>query len=395
MSHHAFNQRLDDSLRQLEAVHQRRMRRGVEAISTTECIVDGRTCISFATNDYLGLTRHPAVVAAFAAVAATHFGAGASALIAGRSPFHIRLEEVLAKFEATQSALLFPSGFAANMGTLTSLIGARDAVFCDRDNHASLIDGCRASAGKLLIYDRRDLAKLSDSVARRREEFEATFIVTDSVFSMDGTLADLPQLCDLADRFDATLIVDEAHGTGVFGPTGRGVCELQAVEDRIPVKIGTLSKAIGGLGGFVAGSTTLCEWLWNSARSQFFSTALPPAVCAAATAALQVITDEPQRRWTLATRSSFARQLLLEAGLELIPAPAESPIIGVLLRDDDLVVRVSQRMMAQGFFVPAVRPPTVAAGTARLRMSLCCDHNDDQIRSAVYQLREVVQSERR
>ncbi|HQX49909.1 MAG TPA: 8-amino-7-oxononanoate synthase [Planctomycetaceae bacterium] len=395
MSNDSFQQRLETSLRKLESVHQRRMRRSVEVVSTTECIVDGRHCISFATNDYLGLTRHSSVVAAFAAAAAKQAGAGASALIAGRSPFHMRLEEAIAKFEATQSALLFPSGFAANMGTLTSLIGERDAVFCDRDNHASLIDGCRASAGRLLIYDRRELSKLGDSIARRRQDFDATFIVTDSVFSMDGTLADLPQLCDVADRFDATLIVDEAHGTGVFGATGRGVCELQAVEDRVPVKIGTLSKAIGGLGGFVTGSNTLCEWLWNSARSQFFSTALPPAVCAAAEAALQVIADEPQRRATLAAQSMFARQLLMEAEMELIPAPAESPIIGVLLRDDDLVVRVSQRMMVAGFFIPAVRPPTVAAGTARLRMSLSCDHDEDQIRSAVYQLREVVQSERR
>lgn len=396
MSHdHTLHQRLKSALLKLESAHQRRVRRCVEAISSTESRVDGKICVSFATNDYLGLTRHPAVLSAFADVAALQAGAGASALIAGRSPWHVRLEEALAKFKETESALLFPSGFAANMGTLTSLIGARDAVFCDRDNHASLIDGCRASAGKLLIYDRQDLAKLSTSIARRRKDFEAVFIVTDSVFSMDGTLADLPQLCDIADRCDATMIVDEAHGTGVFGTTGRGVCELQGVEDRIPVKIGTLSKAIGGQGGFVAGSETLCEWLWNSARSQFFSTALLPAVCAAATAALQVITDEPQRRQTLAVRSTFARELLLESGLETLPAPSESPIIGVLLRDDDLVVQVSQQMLAAGFFIPPVRPPTVTAGTSRLRMSLCCDHTENQIRSVVYQLREVLKSARR
>ena len=393
--HDALHQRLTASLQHLESVHQRRTRRCVEAGSTTECILDGQRCVSFATNDYLGLTRHPKVVAAFVAVAATQAGAGASGLIAGRSPYHARLEEALAEFEGTESALLFPSGFAANVGTLTSLIGSHDAVFCDRENHASLIDGCRVSAGKFFVYDRTELERLCESIERRRNDYDAVFIVTDTVFSMDGTLADLPQLCDIADRFGATVIVDEAHGTGVFGVTGRGVCELQQVQDRITMKIGTLSKAIGGLGGFVAGSTTLCEWLWNTARSQFFSTALPPAVCAAATAAVQVITDEPGRRRTLAAQSVFARQLLREAELDVINAPPESPIVAVLLRDDELAVRVSRQMTTNGYFIPAVRPPTVATGTSRLRMSLCCEHSEEQIRSAVYQLRDVVHSERR
>lgn len=390
-----MHQRLADSLQQLEAVNQRRARRCVEAVSTTECIVDGQRCVTFATNDYLGLTRHPSVIAAFAHVAAQQAGAGASGLIAGRSPHHVCLERALADFESTESALLFPSGFAANTGTLSSLIGAKDAVFCDRENHASLIDGCRASAGKLFVYDRAELDRLTESIRRRRGDYDAVFIVTDSVFSMDGTLADLPQLCDIADRLGATVIVDEAHGTGVFGATGRGVCELQHVEHRIFVRIGTLSKAIGGLGGFVAGSAALCEWLWNTARSQFFSTALPPAVCAAAAAALQAITHEPERRLGLAARSLLARRLLHETGLDVIAAPNASPIIAVLLRDDDFAVRVSRQMMTKGVFVPAVRPPTVASGTSRLRMSICCDHSEDQIRSAVYQLRDVVDSERR
>lgn len=391
----AFNLRLFNSLQTLESVDQRRIRRCVEAVSTTECIVDGHRCVSFATNDYLGLTRHPDIVAAFAEMAAKQVGAGASSLIAGRSPHHVRLEEILAEFESSESAILFPSGFAANIGTLSSLTGSTDAVFCDRENHASLIDGCRASAGKFFVYDRTELDRLAESVERRRSDYDAVFIVTDTVFSMDGTLADLPNLCDIAERFNVTMIVDEAHGTGVFGATGRGVCELQNVGHRIAVKIGTLSKAIGGLGGFVAGSATLCEWLWNSARSQFFSTALPPAVCAAATAGLRVMSDEPERRLRLGERSRFARQLLLENELEPVAAPCESPIIAVLLRDAELAVRVSRKMAAHGVFIPAVRPPTVATGTSRLRMSMCCDHSEDQIRSAVYQLRDVVKSERR
>jgi 8-amino-7-oxononanoate synthase len=382
-------------LQQLDQTSQRRIRRTVEFVSSTECLVDGRLCTSFGTNDYLGLSRHSRVISAFAAAAVNQFGAGASALIAGRSPAYVKLEEAIAAFESTEAATLFPSGFAANTGTLTSLIGTGDAVFCDRENHASLIDGCRASAGKFFVYNRDNLPGLHRSIQRRRHEFSDVFIATDSVFSMDGMTADLPQLCDIADRFDARLIVDEAHGTGVFGASGRGVCELQQVEHRVSVRIGTLSKAIGGLGGFVAGSETLCEWLWNTARSQFFSTALPPAVCAAATEALQVIRDEPQRLRTLAARSTFARQEMVEAGLSLMPVQIPGPIIAVLLGDNALAGRVNQRLLRRGVFVPAVRPPTVPAGTARLRFAICCDHSEEQIRAAVYQLRDVLHSEQR
>lgn len=397
MTSDSFNERIRSALARLTASHRGRIRRCVEMISTTECLVDGHRCISFATNDYLGLTRHPRILAAFAEAASQQAGAGASALIAGRSKQNAELEKSLAAFEGTESAILFPSGYAANTGAITTLVGLNDAVFCDRDNHASLIDGCRHSAGKFFVYDRMDLERLTESIAKRRKDFEHTFIVTDSVFSMDGTLAPLPQLCDIAEKFDSTVIVDEAHGTGVFGADGRGVCELQNVQHRVAVKIGTLSKAIGGLGGFVAGSETLCEWLWNNSRSQFFSTALPPAVTAAAAESLRVIVEEPERRSRLASAAIFARQTLQECGLTVLfdqNSPESSPIIAVLIGDDDLAVRVSRRMLEMGFFVPAVRPPTVAPGTARLRISVCCDHSMEMIRQAVYQLRDVLKSER-
>jgi 8-amino-7-oxononanoate synthase len=397
MSSDSFNERIRSALNRLTLTHRRRVRRCVEMISTTECLVDGHQCISFATNDYLGLTRHPRVLAAFAQTATLQAGAGASALIAGRSKQNAELEKALATFEGTESAILFPSGYAANTGAITTLVGLNDAVFCDRDNHASLIDGCRHSAGKFFVYDRMELERLSESIAKRRKDFEHTFIVTDSVFSMDGTLAPLPQLCDIAEHFDSTVIVDEAHGTGVFGVEGRGVCELQNVQDRVAVKIGTLSKTIGGLGGFVAGSESLCEWLWNNSRSQFFSTALPPAVTAAAAESLRVIVEEPERRSRLAAAAIFARQTLQECELTVLfdqTSPPSSPIIAVLIGDDNLAVRVSRRMLESGFFVPAVRPPTVAPGTARLRISVCCDHTLEMIRQVVYQLRDVLKSER-
>lgn len=389
--------RIEASLKQLSEAHRLRERRCADGVSTTEYILDGRPCVSFATNDYLGLTRHPKVLQAFAHAAAEQYGAGASALIAGRSSLHQQLETRVAEFESTESAVLFPSGYAANYGTLTSLIGGQDAVFCDRENHASLIDGCRASAGKFFAYDRSDLDRLHEAIARRRKDFDAVFIVTDAVFSMDGTLANLPRLCDIAECYNATIVVDEAHATGVFGDSGRGVCELQQVEARIAVRIGTFSKAVGGLGGFVAGPRPLCDWLWNSARSQFFSTALPPAVCAAAMASLQVIREEPERRQWLMDRAIFARRLILEAGLQTVfddVSPPFSPIIAIVLGDDERAVRVSRRMLDAGYFLPAVRPPTVAAGTSRLRMSVCCDHSEGQIRAAVYQLRDVLKTDR-
>jgi len=390
-------QRIEASLKHLSGAHRVRERRCADAVSTTEYILDGRPCVSFATNDYLGLTRHPKVLRAFASAAAEQYGAGASALIAGRSSLHEQLEKTVADFETTESAVLFPSGFAANYGTLTSLIGSQDAIFCDRDNHASLIDGCRASAGKFFVYDRSKPDHLHELIKRRRQGFEAVFIVTDSVFSMDGTLADLPQLCDIAESHEAAIVVDEAHATGVFGNSGRGVCELQGVENRVAVRVGTFSKAVGGMGGFVAGNRPLCDWLWNSARSQFFSTALPPAVCAAAIASLQVMRAEPERQQRLMAQAVLARQCIAEAGLQTVfddVSPSFSPIVAIALGDDERAVRVSRRMQDAGYFLPAVRPPTVAAGTARLRMSVCCDHSEEQIRAAVYQLRDVLKTDR-
>ena len=404
-------EQLNASLDELHRIHQRRVRREVGRIveqqpqgssdqgddgdtsvldNVTECFVDGIRCLSFATNDYLGLTQHPAVVAAFQHAASQQFGSGSSPLIAGRTTDMVRLEQQIALFEGTESAIVFPSGFAANFGTLTALIHEGDAIFCERENHASLIDGCRASAGRFFVYDRADLDAMRKAIRRRRADYKSVWIVTDSVFSMDGSIADLSSLCDIAEELEALVVVDEAHGTGVFGEHGRGVCELQDVEHRVAVRIGTLSKAIGGLGGFVAGPTVLCDWLWNRARSQFFSTALPPAVCAAAAVAIQVIHEEPDRRMRLVSRCRFLRTMLRQFGLNVLPAPDNSPIVGVLIGSDEHAVAASAQMLDAGVFTPAVRPPTVPSGTARLRFSLTSEHTEAQLRHAAHQLRDVL-----
>ncbi len=301
----------------------------------------------------------------------------------GRS-WHERLEQAIADFEQTEAAVLFPTGFAANLGTIAALVRTDDTVFCDRLNHASLVDGCRLSGAKLRVYrhDRldvleRELSK-TDSGARR-------WIVTDSVFSMDGDLAPLADLCDLAERYGAELIVDEAHATGVFGDNGRGVCELSGTESRVAVRIGTLSKAVGCLGGFVACSEQLRVWLWNSARTQMFSTALPPSVCAAAMASLQIIRDEPQRRQRLRSLSRQLAEPLRESGLN-VPKGVAGPIVPVLLGDAQPAVDAAGRLFDAGFLVGAIRPPTVPQQTSRLRvcMSTAFEEADiDELAAAV------------
>jgi 8-amino-7-oxononanoate synthase len=274
--------------------------------------------------------------------------------------------------------LLFPTGYAANLGIINALVEQGDAVFCDRENHASLIDGSRICDGSLLVYRRSQLDRLQASLSKRRSEYNQVFIVTDGVFSMDGSIAPLQELCELARQFDAQVIVDEAHGTGVLGEHGRGASEHAHVEDQVLLRIGTMSKAMGGLGGFVATDATTADWLRNSARTQFFSTALPPAVCAAMCASLKLITDEPQRRQQLLRNTQFAHQTLQNLGLQTIGS-GPAPIIAVLMPGDKAAVQVAAELQDQGWFVPAIRPPTVPQGSSRLRISLSSAHTQQQI----------------
>jgi 7-keto-8-aminopelargonate synthetase-like enzyme len=257
----------------------------------------------------------------------------------------------LASFERQPAAILFPTGFAANSGTISALVGAGDAVFCDRFNHASLVDGCRTSGARLRVYRRPDWELLERELKKTRESGKR-LIVTDGVFSMDGDLAPLPELCDLAERYDAMLLVDEAHGTGVFGPGGRGAAELQGVEHRVTVRVGTLSKALGSLGGFVAGSQELVDWLWNNARTQIYSTALPPAACAAAAAAIDIIVAEPERRARLRELSMRFREQLAAAEIPTI-AGSTGPIVPVVLGSPERAMQVAGQLEERGFLVGA------------------------------------------
>jgi 8-amino-7-oxononanoate synthase len=365
---------LDADLQRLRDEGLWRDVRTIRSLPDGWCEVDGRRVRNLSSNDYLNLAHDSRVVeAAKEALDDVGVGSGASALVSGRSIWHDRLEDAICEFEGTQAAILFPSGYAANVGCVSALVQDQDTVFCDRLNHASLVDGCRMSGARFRVY-RHDQLEVLERELQKSHDGGRRWIVTDSVFSMDGDLAPLPTLCDLAERFGAELIVDEAHGTGVFGTQGRGVCEHFGVEHRVAVRIGTLSKAIGTLGGFVAGSASLRDWLWHSARTQMFSTALPSAICAAAAKSFELIREEPERREHLYALSSEFRDLLCGR----LSTEGHGPIVPIRAGAPDIAQQSAAKLLEEGYLVGAIRPPTVPHDTSRLRVCITagCDVGD-------------------
>jgi 8-amino-7-oxononanoate synthase len=300
------------------------------------------------------------------------------------------LEERLARFEGAEAAVVFPTGYAANTGTIAALVGSGDAVFCDRLNHASLIDGCRNSEARFRVYPHLDLETLEREL-KKSTEARRRLIVTDSVFSMDGDVAPLAELSELSRRYDAMLLIDEAHATGVLGTLGRGLAEHDGIDKRNLITVGTLSKAAGAMGGFVAGGRTLCDWLWNTARPQVFSTALFTPAAAAACAALDVIEAEPWRRERLLELASRLRESLVSLGCRIPPTRIVTPIIPIILGEEARTVDAARRLEAAGFLVAAIRPPTVPRGQSRLRLSLHALLTDDDVTDLVQAIRDVVE----
>ncbi|MCE5267423.1 MAG: 8-amino-7-oxononanoate synthase [Planctomycetaceae bacterium] len=372
---------IDDELVALEQNTLRRRLRTRVTPQSAQMTIDGRELVNFGSNDYLGLAADPRLAAAvIGAVEHDGWGSGASPLVTGHAALHRQLEERLAEFEGTEAALLFSSGFAANAGTIAALAGPGDVIYCDRKNHASLWDGCRLSRADVRAYPHNDCGQLAELLAKS-SKYRRRLIVTDGLFSMDGDIAPLGELADLAERYEATLLVDEAHATGVFGAHGRGTAEHLGVEDRVHVRIGTLSKALGSIGGFVAGSRALIEWLLNRARPYVFSTAAPAAVAAAALAALEIIQKEPQRRRALLTRAEALRTELGRQGWNV--GASTSQIIPIMVGDPDRAVKLSQQLLARGMFLPAIRPPTVPEGEACLRLSLTSGHTAEMVAELV------------
>ena len=357
----------------------RRARRTVRPLPGGWIDVDGGRLLNLAANDYLCLAGDPRLSAAAEdALCAVGVGARASALVSGRTTFHEALERRLAAFERAEAAILFPTGYAANTGTITALVDRDDSVFCDRLNHASIIDGCRLSGARLHVIPHLDLEALEQELHKARER-RRRLIVTDSVFSMDGDVADLPRLAELADRYDAMLLIDEAHATGVLGPGGRGLVEHFGIATDRVIHVGTLSKGIGCQGGFVTGPQRLIDWLWNKARPQIFSTALPPAIAAATCAAIDIIEAEPWRRERLRALSEALQSRLRDAGFQVPATAVPTPIVPVVLGDERTTLAAAAGLEEAGFLVAAIRPPTVPTGSSRLRISLHCEVSDEQV----------------
>lgn len=373
---------LDASLENLDRKHHRRRNLVTSHLPGAMIVRDDQPLINFGCNDYLGLRNHQAVVSA--AIASLHtagLGSGASPAVTGYSPEQAELERRLAAFNNMSAALVFSSGYSCNVATITGLAGDEDVLFSDSLNHASLIDGCRLSKATRTIYPHNDSAWLTQCLASQRHKFRRALIITESIFSMDGDAAPLAELADLAERYDCGLIVDEAHATGVYGATGAGLVEEMGLSNRVLAKLGTLSKAIGCLGGYVCGSTSLVEHILNFGRNYMYSTALPSSVMSGALAAIDLVVSLTAERSSLRATATKLRQELIGKGLLVLGC--DSPIVPIVLGEESSALELSEELKAVGIYVPAIRPPTVPVGSSRLRVSLSTLHTDSQIRQLV------------
>ncbi len=359
-------QRLEEAER--DGLH--RTLRAWEWKDSRTLVLDGKVLLNFASNDYLGLSTHPKILSAFSAGVT---GATASRLLPGNHTAYRELERELAHFKKLPSALVFSSGYSAAMGTIPALVGESDFVVVDKLAHACLVDGARLSGATLRIFPHNNMRRCEEILrsCRCSDPKAKILLVTESVFSMDGDLAPLVELVELKKKYGAWLMVDEAHATGVLGKHGRGGAEHFGVEEEVDVSMGTLSKALACVGGFIAGSVELKEWLVNRARSMLFSTGLPPGVCQAATAALRVVRDEPERREQL-----WENVHVLGEGFKM---KLESPIVPIVIGDERACMKKADWLREQGVMVPAIRYPTVGRGKARLRISLNAAHTMDDL----------------
>jgi len=382
-----WQQQLSAKLDQRHAQGLYRQRRTLASAQGAEVIVDGEKCLNFCSNDYLGLANHPRIVEAFTS-AAKQFGvgSGASHLVCGHSQLHHELELKLAQLCGRERALLVSTGYMANLAAITALLDDKDAVFEDRLNHASLLDGGLLSGARFQRYLHNDIDNLESRLAR--SDAVKKLIVVDGVFSMDGDLAELPALAAVAKRYDAWLMVDDAHGFGVLGASGAGTVEHFGLgADDVPVLMGTLGKAVGTFGAFIAGSELLIENLIQFARPYIYTTALPPAVAAATLASLEVQQQESWRREHLQQLTEHFRQGAQQLGLNLLPST--TAIQPLLIGDAQQALHISEQLRSAGILVSAIRPPTVPAGTSRLRITLSAAHSVDQIDWLLFALARV------
>lgn len=375
-------------LKEQQATNRYRKRLVVSSPQGIEITVDGKKYLNFCSNDYLGHANHPKVIEAFVSAAKLYgVGSGASHLINGHSEAHHRLEEELAEFVNRPRALLFSTGYMANLGVVSALLEKGDHVFEDRLNHASLLDAGLLSQARLQRYQHGDISDLQNKLVQSKASTK--LIVSDGVFSMDGDTANIRELAACASANNSWLMIDDAHGLGILGVNGAGLLEQEnaAISD-VQVLVGTLGKALGTAGAFVAGDEDLVEFLIQKARSYIYTTALPPAVAEATRASLQLISSESWRREKLHDNIKYFAQSARQVGVRVMPS--ESAIQPVLVGQVDAAVNISDKLKRQGILVSAIRPPTVPEGTARLRITLCAEHTQAQIDSLIDKLHEYV-----
>ncbi|MFH1858324.1 MAG: 8-amino-7-oxononanoate synthase [Candidatus Omnitrophota bacterium] len=378
---------IEETLQTLKAAGLRRHLRTLESSPDPHAVLDGKKVLLFSSNNYLGLSRHPKVIEA-AVQATREFGTGgtASRLVSGNSKLYAVLEEKIAHLKKTEGSVVFASGYAANLGAIQALVGPGDLVVIDKLNHASIIDGCRLSGAHLKTYRHKQLellkARLQTSDPKRR-----TLIITDGIFSMDGDVAPLSEIAALAEAYGAMVMVDDAHATGLWGERGAGTVHAFGLEGADMIQMGTLSKAVGSLGGFVAGTKSLVDFLINEARSLVYSTALPPSVLAASIAAFTVLEERPELIENFWKKIRFFKNELLAMGYDLMGS--ETHILPLRIGGNEEALALAKALFDEGLYAPAIRPPTVPKGTSRIRLTPMATHTQEDLEQALDILRRV------
>ncbi len=378
---------LRDQLEDLKRSGLYRSLREVEGPPGTTIVIDGRKLLQFSSNNYLGLANHPRLkAAAMAAVERYGVGSGASRLVCGNLDLNRKLEEKLAQLKKKEAALLYSTGYMANLGVIAALAGEGDLILSDEFNHASIVDACRLSRAQTRVYPHKRMDELEKLLAGAGNS-KRRLIVTDGIFSMDGDIAPLPDLVDLAEKYECLLMVDDAHATGVLGPNGGGTGDHFGLAEKIDVAMGTFGKALGGFGAFVAGDRNLRELLINCSRPFMFTTGLPPSVLAAGIAALEVVEEEPEMRARLWDNANLLRNGIEEMGFTL--AGGETQIIPLLAGDASLAMEMSSLLREEGLFIQGIRPPSVPPGTSRLRITVSAAHTRGELAFALEAIQKV------
>jgi len=357
------------------------------------CHFDGKQVINLASNNYLGLTTHPKLrEAALAATKKYGVGSGAVRTIAGTMKLHMELEEKIARFKNVEACVVFQSGFTANAGTVSAILGKEDFIISDELNHASIIDGCRLSRAKILVFRHKDIAHAEEQLASVKDQPGKKLLITDGVFSMDGDIGPLPGLCELAEKYGAIMMVDDAHSSGVLGRQGRGTIDHFGMHGRVDIQVGTLSKAIGALGGYVCGTRDLIEFLYHRGRPFLFSTSHPPSVAATCIAAFDVLENEPEHMERLWDNTRFFKKELGVLGYNIggqnTPA-SETPITPIIIGEGRTTMEFSKALFEEGVFATGIAFPTVPEGKARVRTIVTGEHTNGQLSQALEVLKRV------